>query len=81
MKKNKVKKFTRVLKWDLLGTDKWDIRLFNRIIDKLNSMKIECRIYRYGDKYLNIEVPEDNLKLARIIAENETDKINYMMFG
>lgn len=81
MKKNKVKKFRRVLMWDLLGTDKCDIRLFNRIMDKLNSMKIECKIYRNGNNYLNIEVPEDDLKLARTIAEKEIDKLNYMMFG
>lgn len=81
MKKNKVKKFRRVLMWDLLGTDKWDIRLFNRIMDKLNSMKIECKIYRNGNNYLNIEVPEDDLKLSRTIAEQEIDKLNYIMFG
>lgn len=40
-------------------------------MDKLNSMKIECKIYRNGNNYLNIEVLEDDLKLSRTIAEKK----------
>lgn len=78
-KKNK-ETMVRVFKYDLTGTDKWDIRLLNRVIRHLDREKIEWRYYR-NNTMLNILVNDKNLKKASSFAEIENNKLMWMMVG